>query len=143
MTNYWDKTETGQILEELQQIRLFLSIGFEKEINARLAEQAAAKAQWEAEQKEHKEKRVLLMGLFHAWAQEMNIKKARVTGVADRLTRSGVYSIADLNKYSDDELLNFRNFGQKALEVTKAVKAWAESKVPEGYWESEGKEESR
>ena len=34
----------------------------------------------------------------------------------------------ELDKYSDDDLLKIRNFGQKALEVTKAVKAWAEAR---------------
>jgi DNA-directed RNA polymerase alpha subunit len=127
--NYWDRdrTETGRIIQELEQIRLLLSIGFKKEIAEHEVEKEIAAAQREVEDKEHKRKSVLLLGLFHEWAQEMDIKKVRVTGVATRLTRNGIYSIADLNKYSDDELLEVRNFGQKALEVTKAVRDWAEA----------------
>jgi DNA-directed RNA polymerase alpha subunit len=131
MTNYWNKSETGQILEELQQIRLYLSIGFKKEVKEHQIEQAAAKAQVEAEQKEHKEKGKGWVQLFHEWAEETNIEKKRATGVVHVLLRFEIYCFADLNKYSDAELLKLRNFGQKALKVTKAVKAWAESKAKE------------
>jgi len=125
--NYWNRSETSRMLEELQQIRLILSIGFKKEVHEHEAAKADALAQYKAEDKEHKKKSVLLVGLFQEWAQQMHIKKERVTGVANRLTGNGIYSIADLNKYSDDELLEYRNFGQKALKVTKAVLDWAEA----------------
>ena len=116
------------MLGELIEIRQLLSIAFKKEIAEHEVEKAIAAAQREVKDKEHKRKSVFFEKLFLEWGQEMNLKRARTASVSNLLARIGIYSIADLDKYSDDELLGYRNFGQKALEVTKAVKAWAEAK---------------
>lgn len=112
------------MLGELIEIRQLLSIAFKKEIAEHEVEKAIAAAQREVKDKEHKRKSVFFEKLFLEWGQEMNLKRARTASVSNLLARIGIYSIADLDKYSDDELLGYRNFGQKALEVTKAVKAW-------------------
>ena len=128
--SYWNnrETETSRMLGELTAIRLLLSIGFKKEIAEHEVEKAIAAAQREVEDKEHKRKSVFFEKLFLEWGQQMNLKRARTASVSNLLARIGIYSIADLDKYSDDELLGYRNFGQKALKVTKAVKAWAEAR---------------
>jgi len=124
--SYWNnhRTEEQAMLGELIAIRQLLSIGFKKEIAEHEVEKAIAAAQWEVKDKEHKRKSVFFEKLFLEWGQEMNLKRARTASVSNLLARAEIYSMEDLDKYSDDDLLRIRNFGQKALKVTKAVKAW-------------------
>lgn len=128
--SYWSnhRTEEQAMLEELIAIRQLLSIGFKKEIAEHEVERAANLAKYHAKEKEREEKSVFFEKLFFEWGQEMNIKAARTSSVSNLLARAEIYSMEDLDKYSDDDLLKIRNFGQKALKVTKAVKAWAEAR---------------
>tara|TARA_R100000501_G_C2546337_1_gene62930 strand:- start:130 stop:537 length:408 start_codon:yes stop_codon:yes gene_type:complete len=122
------------VLRELSAIRQLLSIAFKKEIAEHEVEQAAALAKYRAKEKENKKKWLPFQKLFLEWGQETNNKtgnqwkdKSPAT-VSNLLFRRGIYSMEDLDKYSDDDLLEIKNFGQKALKVTKAVKAWAEAR---------------
>ena len=128
--DYWNnpKTETARMLGELSVIRQLLSIAFKKEIAEHEVEQAAALAKYHAKEKENKEKWLPFQKLFLEWGQETNNKNKNPTTVSNLLFRAEIYSMEDLDKYSDDDLLKIRNFGQKALKVTKAVKAWAEAR---------------
>jgi DNA-directed RNA polymerase alpha subunit len=130
--SYWNnhKTEEQAMLGELIAIRQLLSIAFKKEIAEHEVEKAATLEKYYAKEKENKEKWLPFQKLFLEWAQETktNNKAARINSVSNCLARAEIYSMENLNKYSDDDLLKIRNFGQKALEVTKAVKAWAEAR---------------
>ena len=128
--DYWNnpKTETARMLGELSVIRQLLSIAFKKEIAEHEAEKAATLAKYHAKEKENKEKWLPLQNLFLEWGQETNNKNKSPATVSNLLFRAEIYSMEDLDKYSDDDLLKIRNFGQKALKVTKAVKAWAEAR---------------
>ena len=128
--DYWNnpKTETARMLGELSVIRQLLSIAFKKEIAEHEAEKAATLAKYHAKEKENKEKGLPFQKLFLEWGQETNNKNKNPTTVSNLLFRAEIYSMEDLDKYSDDDLLKIRNFGQKALKVTKAVKAWAEAR---------------
>ena len=128
--DYWNnpKTETARMLGELSVIRQLLSIAFKKEIAEHEAEKAATLAKYHAKEKENKEKWLPFQKLFLEWGQETNNKNKNPTTVSNLLFRAEIYSMEDLDKYSDDDLLKIRNFGQKALKVTKAVKAWAEAR---------------
>ena len=122
------------VLRELSAIRQLLSIAFKKEIAEHEVEQAAALAKYHAKEKENKKKWLPFQKLFLEWGQETNNKTGNQwkdknpATVSNLLFRRGIYSMEDLDKYSDDDLLEIRNFGQKALKVTKAVKAWAEAR---------------
>ena len=128
--DYWNnpKTETARMLGELSVIRQLLSIAFKKAIAEHEAEKAATLAKYHAKEKENKEKWLPFQKLFLEWGQETNNKNKNPTTVSNLLFRAEIYSMEDLDKYSDDDLLKIRNFGQKALKVTKAVKAWAEAR---------------
>ena len=128
--DYWNnpKTETARMLGELSVIRQLLSIAFKKEIAEHEAEKAATLTKYHAKEKENKEKWLPFQKLFLEWGQETNNKNKNPTTVSNLLFRAEIYSMEDLDKYSDDDLLKIRNFGQKALKVTKAVKAWAEAR---------------
>ena len=128
--DYWNnpKTETARMLGELSVIRQLLSIAFKKEIAEHEAEKAATLAKYHAKEKENKEKWLPFQKLFLEWGQETNNKNKNPTTVSNLLFRAEIYSMEDLDKYSDDDLLKIRNFGQKALKVTKDVKAWAEAR---------------
>jgi len=132
--NYWNnpRTETGRMIRELSEIRQLLSIAFKKEIAEHEVEKAATLAKYYAEEKENKEKWLPFQQIFFEWGQETNNKNKSPATVSNLLFRASIYSMEDLDKYSDDDLLKLRNFGQKALKVTKAVKAWAKANERNG-----------
>ena len=123
------------IYNTLTQIRDILKLGFAEEIRKEKDRREKWKEAQEKERNAREEKSKPFIKQFTDYVDEMisegewtesdRHKAARAYGC---LTRAGIYSWDEYDKWTVADLMAIRNFGKRTLETTTIVRGWHEKK---------------
>ena len=131
--NQWMIAQSMQ--QTIREIRDILRAGFAEEIREENDRREKWKEAQEKERNAHEEKSKPFIKQFTdyvdemisegEWAESDRHKAARAYGC---LTRAGIYSFEEYDKWSVGDLMKIRNFGKHTLETITIVRGWHEGK---------------